>query len=356
MKAATTVAAGTLEYQERPIPTPTAGTALVRVEHVTLCGTDLHIWQGEYLNPFPIVQGHEVVGRVEQVADSDTSDTSDASGASIACGDTVVLSPVRSCGACYACRVGRPNVCERVSVLGCYEDGALAQYILAPVETLRKVPPGLPSELAPLGEPASIAMQAVRRSRAHAGELALVIGCGPIGLISTLYLRELGVDVVAADTLPERAETAKEFGAVEAIVVDPAAAFPTGPQISALTATDSTRPVTVVIEATGSPSAFAAALDVAAPTGRVVAVGISDRDARLPLRTIPLKELDILGSRNSLDLIGDGLRLIARHQERFARLITHRFGFHQIERAFDVMHTQAEHVRKVLVTVDGPGR
>ncbi|GII96545.1 alcohol dehydrogenase catalytic domain-containing protein [Sinosporangium siamense] len=346
MKVANTVSAHRLEYQERPIPALSEGTALIRVEHVTLCGTDSHIWQGEYLNPFPIVQGHEFAGRVEQVA-GDTPITP---------GEAVVVSPVRSCGTCHPCRIGRANVCQRVSVLGCYEDGALAHYVLAPIETLRKVPPGLPGELAPLSEPASIAMQAVRRSRAEAGELALVIGCGPIGLIATLYLHELGVDVVAADTLPARAESAKHFGAVASVTVDPTAPFPTGPQISTLAAADPARPVTIVIEATGSPAAFAAALDVAAPTGRVVMVGISDRDTRIPMRTIPLKELDVLGSRNSLDLIGDGLQLIARHQDRFTHLITHRFGFHQVEQAFNTMHTEAENVRKVLITMDGADR
>lgn len=343
MIVANTLAAETLSFETRPVPELTTGTALIKVEHVTLCGTDLHIWEGEYLNPFPIVQGHEFVGRIHALAEPH---------AVLGPGDRVVVSPMRYCRECHACRTGRHNVCERVSVLGCYEDGALSEYVLAPVDSLWTVPEGVPGELAPLSEPASIAMQAVRRGRPREGELALVIGCGPIGIIATRYLRDLGVDVVAVDTLAARTATAWEFGASGTLVIDATAPFPSAVDISTAS-DDEPRPVTLVIEATGSPAAFAAALDVAAPTGRVVAVGISDRKTQIPLRTIPLKELDVMGSRNSLELIGEGLALIERHRPLFASLLSHRFGFEELERALEVMRTDSANVRKVLVTMDG---
>ncbi|PXY23366.1 2-deoxy-scyllo-inosamine dehydrogenase [Prauserella coralliicola] len=341
MRVANTIEAGRLEFQERLLPWVGRGAALIRVEHVTLCGTDLHIWEGEYMNPFPIVQGHEFVGLVEALA-------ADETGAIV--GERVVVSPVRACGRCHACCAGRSNVCQEVSVLGCYEDGALADYVLAPIEALRRVPEGLPAELAPLSEPASIALQAVGRGRPEQGELALVIGCGPIGLIAALALADAGVDVIAADTLASRAEAAVGYGAKTTLTVDPAAAFPTAREL-ARAAGDESRPITLVIEATGAPAAFAAALDVAAPTARVVAVGISDGHVSVPIRTIPFKELDVLGSRNSLDLIDDGLALIRRHSDAFAGLITHRYRFEQVEQALDALRAEASTVRKVLVSL-----
>lgn len=331
-----------LVFESSEIPEPGPGTAIVRIEHVTLCGTDLHIWEGEYLNPFPIVQGHELVGVVEDLRED---------GSGVRVGSRVVVSPVRSCGACYACRIGRANVCEQVSVLGCYEDGALAERILAPIDSLRIVPESVPAELAPLAEPASIALQAVHRGRPVRGELALVLGCGPIGLIAILALRGLGVDVVAVDTVDARARFAEQLGAAASVTLDVDSRMPMPGDLAALAGGGVDRPVTLVIEATGSSSALNSAVEIVAHAGRVVMVGISDRDVTLPQRSIPFKEIDILGSRNSLDRIGEGLELIAANPAEFAQLITHRYAFGDTAAALQVMRTDPASVRKVLISI-----
>ncbi|WP_214109399.1 alcohol dehydrogenase catalytic domain-containing protein [Acrocarpospora catenulata] len=340
MLVARTTAPKRIEFQQRPVPSVGADEALIRVEHVTLCGTDLHIWEGEYVNPFPLVQGHEFVGRVVKTGE-------EFAGARV--GDRVVPSPMRFCRRCSACRAGRHNVCEHISVLGCYEDGALADYVVVPSGSVWRVPDGLPADLAPLSEPVSIAMQAVRRGRPEAGELALVLGCGPIGLIATRHLSDLGVDVVAADTVTKRAETAGRFGAVGALVIDPAGAFPSRESVTAAGQCTPDRPVTLVIEATGSPDALAGALEIAAHASRVVLVGISDRTAQIPMRTIPLKELDVLGSRNSRDLIGEGLGFVNRHRALLRSLITHRFAVTDLEVALRTMRDDAANVGKILI-------
>lgn len=345
-RVANTLSPRELVFEDRPQPHPGPGTALVRIEYVTLCGTDLHIWEGEYLNPFPIVQGHEAVGVVERIAPG-------ADG--VHEGERVVISPVRSCGKCHACSIGRANVCADVSVLGCYENGTLAQFVLAPIAALRPVPEDVPTELAPLSEPASIALQAVGRGRPETGELAVVFGCGPIGLIAILALRRQGVDVVAIDTIEERARFATQFGAAGSVALTAGTGLPSAGELAELAGSDPARPITLVIEATGSPAALSSAVDIAAPTGRVVVVGISDRDVTLPVKSIPYKELDILGSRNSLDLIGEGLELISANRSAFEKLITHRFAFEDSAAALQCMREDAATVRKVLITVNGNG-
>ncbi|WP_116953094.1 alcohol dehydrogenase catalytic domain-containing protein [Jiangella endophytica] len=346
MLIATTTGPERIELQQRPAPSIGTDEALVRVEHVTLCGTDLHIWEGDYLNPFPIVQGHEFTGTVVEAGP-------DFAGAAV--GERVVPSPMRFCRNCPACRSGRHNVCEDISVLGCYEDGALAEYVVVPSGSVWPVPAGLPAHLAPLSEPVSIAMQAARRGRPEEGELALVLGCGPIGLIATRYLTDRGVNVVAADTVAERTQTARRFGAVGALVIDPAGAFPARETVAAAGRSESRRPVTLVIEATGSPAALAGAIEVAAPTGRVVLVGISDRTAQVPMRTVPLKELDVLGSRNSLDLIGEGLGFAGRHRALLQDLITHRFAVSELDTALRTMRDDATAVGKILIDLPAAG-
>lgn len=348
MIAARTVEKETIRFDELPNPEPVPGEALVRVLHVTLCGTDLHIWEDDYATELPIIQGHEFVARIEALAPGEQTDWK--------VGDRVAVSPMIYCGECYACRSGRYNACRNMSVYGCYEDGALVELMSVPLTKLHAIPGTVPTEIASLCEPTSIAMQAVRRGRPVRGEKALVLGCGPIGLLATLCLADLGVEVVAADTLPQRAGLAGAFGAVHALVVDASAPFPSPEQAALLaTATDGQGP-SLVIEATGMPDSLANALRVVAHAGRVVSVGISTRQAQVPMSVLPTKELDLLGSRNSLNLIDDSLELISRNVSAVASLITHRFPFDALESAFEKMRSRDEVIGKIAIDMPGASR
>lgn len=349
MQVAVTVSKENIEYQHREDPVASAGNAVVRIHSLTLCGTDLHIWEDDYATELPIIQGHEFVGVIEALTESD------ASAGTFAVGDRVAVSPMFYCGKCYACRAGRVNACQYMSIYGCYEDGALAELMSIPLEKLYRVPATLPLDLASLCEPMSIAMQAVNRGRPVAGERALVLGSGPIGLLATMYLTELGVQVVAADTVSERAEFAKTFGAIDAIVVDPHLEFPSVEQAALLDSWTSGEGPSLVLEATGAPSSLQNALTVVTTAGRVVLVGISDRVAGLSMRTVPIKELDILGSRNSLNLIAESLELIDRHQGQARALITHRFEFADLTEAFETMRSRTEMVGKVAIDMPAAG-
>lgn len=340
MLTARTIAKETISYEEVAEPSLEAGHALVRVHHVALCGTDLHIWEDDYPTELPIVQGHEFSGVVEAIGDNS---------ANISVGDRVAVSPVTYCGQCQPCRLGRPNVCRSIGCIGCYSDGALVELLSVPVEKLCPVPDGLPLEIAAMGEPASIAMQAVNRGRATAGETALVLGSGPIGLLATLYLTDLGVQVIAADTEPDRLELATAFGAADTLLVDPSGPFPDAGQSARLDAlTEGNGPI-LVIEATGVPSSLQNAIRLVASAGRIVQVGISPRAVTLFMKDIPFKELDILGSRNSLNLIPDGLALLARHPGQARALMTHRFGFRELPEAYALMGNRTEKVGKIVI-------
>ncbi|WP_336715301.1 zinc-dependent alcohol dehydrogenase [Arthrobacter sp. USHLN218] len=341
MLRAHTVARRTIELREDPRPAPLPGHALVRVHHVALCGTDLHIWDDDYPAGLPLVQGHEFSGIVEEVWPAAEDPAAPAPGTPVA------VSPMVYCGECGPCRADRYNVCESISCLGCYEDGALAELVRVPLDKLCVLPEGLPLGLAALGEPASIAMQAVNRGEPVPGETALVLGCGPIGLFATLYLAELGVAVLAADTVPSRLQLAESLGATGFLVG--AGPFPTPGQQQAFDRACTAAGPTLVIEATGVPASFENAVRLAAPTGRIVQVGISTRSAQLSLRDVPFKELDIRGSRNSRNLIPDALSLIAAHQDQVRRLVTHRFQLADISAAFQAMSDPAEQAGKIVV-------
>ncbi|MGN0127456.1 alcohol dehydrogenase catalytic domain-containing protein [Glutamicibacter soli] len=343
MLTATTTAKRCIEYREVPAPAPAPGRALVRVRHVALCGTDAHIWDDDYPAELPVIQGHEFTGIIEQI---DPGAVDPRSGLPLVPGLEVAVSPMVYCSHCPPCLDGRYNVCESISCLGCYEDGALAEVVSVPVDKLHPLPQGLPLHLGALGEPGSIAMQAVNRGTPVPGETALVLGCGPIGLLATLFLAERGVRVIASDLSRARMDLARDFGAV--------AAFAPGGGIPREAWGAAAGP-TLVIEATGVPASFETAVRLAAPTARLVQVGISTRHASLSLRDIPFKELDIRGSRNSLNLIPDALDVLARHQQQATRLVTHRFAFDSLGQAFETMRDSSQAVGKIVIDLPVTG-
>lgn len=341
MLTARTIARETLSFDETPEPVLTPGHALVRIHAVSLCGTDLHIYEDDYPTDLPIVQGHEMAGVVIAANDGDA----------VAPGDRVAINPVIVCGECRACRTGRPNVCKNLSVLGCYEDGGFTEILSVPVERLHPVPDGLPLHVAAVGEPTSIALQAVNRSEPQAGETALILGCGPIGLLATLGLTERGVTVIAADTDPERAKLAQVFGAKHTLVVAPG--FPDADQQAVIDAETEGEGPEIVIEATGVPASLQNAIRLVGAAGRIVQVGISGRTVEFTMKDLPFKEIDLRGSRNSLTLIPDGLALLSRHPEAADALLTHRFPFAELAQAYRTMADPTIPTGKIIIDMPG---
>lgn len=337
MLTARTIARETLSFDETPVPTLTPGHALVEIHAVSLCGTDLHIFEDDFPTDLPLVQGHEMAGIIRE-ADA-------ASG--LSAGDRVAIDPVVACGTCRACRIGRANVCQNLSVLGCYEDGGFTEVLSVPVDRLHPVPDDLPLDVAAVGEPASISLQAVSRSEPAAGETALVLGCGPIGLLAALGLAERGVTVIAADTDPDRVALAATFGAAHALTVG--AGFPDAAQRTILDELTEGAGPEIIIEATGVPASLENAIRLIAPAGRIVQVGISSRLAGIKIKDLTDKEIDLRGSRNSRRLIPEGLAMLARHPEAADTLLTHRFPFSDLAGAFRTMADRSIPTGKILI-------
>lgn len=340
MLAVRTVSSETLEYVDVPEPTLTEGQAIVQIEHLTLCGTDLHIWEDDYTSELPLIQGHELAGTVTEVAPGVTR---------VQVGDRVAIDPLISCGECRACRIGRANVCPNLVVFGCYTDGGLVERIAVDALKLHRIPDSLPTDLAAVAEPASISLQAVTRGRATADDTVLVIGAGPIGLLATLALRDIGAQVIVADIAADRLELAKSFGATATITVDPNVPFPGDAGAETIARLTDGEGPSLVIEATGVPISLENAIRTVAAAGRIVQVGISTRPTGFPLHLLPFKEIDIMGSRNSTGLIPLTLELINRYQDEVRSLLTHRFPVAKLQQAFEAMRDPNEFVGKILI-------
>ncbi|MBA2521088.1 MAG: alcohol dehydrogenase catalytic domain-containing protein, partial [Chloroflexia bacterium] len=205
MRAAVTTAPGTIEVRDRAEPAAGPGEALIRVERVGICGSDLHIYHGTspYV-AYPRTQGHEFAGKVVAFG-------SGYSGP-VHVGDRVAVEPLLPCGECYPCRQGRSNCCAKLRVLGAHVDGAMCELIAIPTERL--YPTGdLDPELAALVEPVSIGVQAAARGQIGPEDTVMIFGAGPIGQAALLAATDRGARVMVVDRLASRLALARRLGA-----------------------------------------------------------------------------------------------------------------------------------------------
>jgi 2-desacetyl-2-hydroxyethyl bacteriochlorophyllide A dehydrogenase len=194
MKALLCKSPGALEIVERPKPLAKAGEVLVRIARAGVCGTDLHIFDGSqpYFE-YPRIIGHELSGHVELAA----------AGSAFRAGQQVAVIPYVACGHCIACRRGKTNCCQRLSVLGVHADGGMADYISVPEANLIAAE-GVTLDQAAMVEFLAIGAHAARRGAVDAGQRVLVVGAGPIGIACMAFARLRGAGVTALDTRADR--------------------------------------------------------------------------------------------------------------------------------------------------------
>lgn len=267
-----------------PPASPGPGEALVRVQRIGVCGTDLHAYRGKQpFFRFPRILGHELGVEVLAVGENSQG---------IQPGDRCAVEPYLHCGQCIACRQGKTNCCARLEVLGVHIDGGMREQIVVPTAKLHRSD-SLNLEQLALVEPLSIGAHAVRRGSLVAGETVLVIGAGPIGLAVIQFAMLSGVRVLVMDSNQERLAFAREhFGVTETLT-------PSEQTVERLQElTDGDLP-TAVFDAAGSSASMAAAFRYVAQGGRLVLVGLFQGDLSFNDPDAHRRELTLLCSRNA---------------------------------------------------------
>jgi threonine dehydrogenase-like Zn-dependent dehydrogenase len=330
-----------MEVVDLPEPGPAEpGRVVVRPETVGLCGSDFHYFHGDLGSVrddelYPRVQGHEFSAIVEDVGlDCPPG---------LAPGQRVAVWPVVACGSCHACRVGRDNACERISLIGIHTDGALQERLSVPATQAFTVT-GMNARLTAFVEPMSIAVRTVKRGRVAAGERVLVLGAGPIGQAVAIAAIDRGAEVLVVDRLAARLDRGSASGADLAVVErgDDLVARARGWAGGELP--------DVVVEATGASEPMRAALDAVAQTGRVVIVGLSTHEVPLRVGALPLRELDVLGVSccNGEDF-ADAVDLVSRRRDAVEPLISHEFALEDAPAAIAYAIEHPAEVMKALV-------
>jgi L-iditol 2-dehydrogenase len=264
-----------LAYRDEPEPRAGAGDALVHVEAVGICGSDMHAYLGhDERRPAPLILGHEASGLVVEGA---------------LAGKRVTVNPLVTCGLCADCLGGRSNLCaERQIISMPPRQGAFAEYIAIPERNLVEVPDGMDPSIAALTEPVATGLHAVLLAHRHGQRplsegRALVIGGGAVGLAAALVLASHGCrDVLLADTNAGRRRTAAATGACATF--DPAGGD--GPEPGS---------IDIVIDAVGAKATRAAAMAAARPGSVIVHVGLLDGADGVDVRRLTLQEIALVG-------------------------------------------------------------
>ncbi|GLF93271.1 zinc-dependent alcohol dehydrogenase family protein [Streptomyces yaizuensis] len=254
MRAAVIEAPGAISVTTAPDPTPGPREVVVAVAACGLCGTDLHILQGEFAPSLPLIPGHEFAGEVVGIGRDVTE---------LAPGDRVAVDPSLACHECRYCRAGRGNLCDRWAAIGVTVAGGAAEYALAPVANCVRLPDHVDPRDAPLIEPLSCAIRGYDVLRGSLGAEVLVYGSGTMGLMMLELAKRTGaarVDVL--DINPARLATARELG------VSGAAAH--------ADELDRGRGWDIVIDATGSAAAIQDGLGRVAKGGTFLQFGVAD--------------------------------------------------------------------------------
>ncbi|MFI6302918.1 zinc-binding dehydrogenase [Amycolatopsis thailandensis] len=287
MKAAVYHGTRDIRIERVPLPEPRAGEVLVAVRRSGICGTDATEWAaGPVMVPLhrrhpasghlgPMIPGHEFVGEVVDGRAGLPAGTLVAAGAGV------------WCGRCDRCALGRTNICRGYYTLGLNAPGGLAEYVAAPVKTLRPIPDGLSVDAAGMAQPLAVGLHAARRAGVRDGDSVVIIGAGAIG---TFVLAGLGhlrrADVTVIDLPGPKLERAAKLGATRTLPARQDV-------VEAVLAGTAGRGADVVIEASGAPGQFENALRMVTTGGRVLAVGLPKDNPTVDLFALALREITV---------------------------------------------------------------
>ncbi len=265
-----------MPLREVPAPVPQPDEVLIQVAYSGICGSELSGYEGQNsLRKPPLIMGHEFSGSIVQVGDEAARQFPQFS-----VGARVTANPLISCGQCMYCLAGQHNLCPKRKLHSASLPGSNAQWVVVTARALHLLPDDMPLTIAALTEPAACAIHTAEIARPLPHEVGLVIGAGPIGLMTIQALMDYGLrEVYCADLNPTRLAMALEVGAKP---------LPNGEIIP--------NQADLVVDAVGSDKVRQLCVTAARPAGRVIWVGLHEAQATLPINDMIRREITAYGS------------------------------------------------------------
>jgi len=335
MKAIVCKKPGQLSMEEMDLPILRPGEALVRIRRIGICGTDLHAFKGEqpYFT-YPRILGHELSGEIQEIGRN-------ADG--LRAGDPVVVIPYIECGKCIACRQGKTNCCTRLNLFGVHWDGGMREYMAVPADHLIKSEKLGLDQMA-MVECLGIGAHAVRRSQIKEGEVAMIIGAGPIGMGIMQFAKRSGAKVIALDILRDRLKFCRDHFKVDNIINAQGDLLK---EIESVTNGDYPH---VVFDATGNAKSMMKAFNLVAHGGRLVLVSLVQENITFYDPDFHRRELTLMSSRNATrEDLEHVIHSIEEGKVDASSFITHRANFDQVIGLFESWLKPETGVMKAMI-------
>jgi L-iditol 2-dehydrogenase len=333
---------GNVSLGEMAEPTCGEGQVKIEVRFCGVCGTDLHVLHDTFPNYPPVILGHEFSGVVVEVGNGANK---------VVPGDAVTVFPASAviCGKCPYCRSGNFLFCPTRRGMGHGVNGGFTHYAVVREDQVYKFPNGFCFEEAALSEPFAAATHVVCDiTRPQAGDIVLLSGPGPIGLMCLKLLAAMGIETIVAGLGADsaRLELAGRIGAARIVNVESEDVLEVVRQATGGTGAD------IAIEASGSAASLSNCLEAVRPMGRITQAGIFGREIKIPLDRLLHKQLELLGSVGYTPRTWDRvMSMYAQHKVRLRDLVSDVVPLSNWEQAFEACASKRG--VKVLITPDG---
>jgi D-arabinitol dehydrogenase (NADP+) len=340
MKAVLYDAPRSYSVAEVPVPDPAPGEVRIKVDQIGICGTDLHIHEGDFNAVFPLIPGHELVGVVDRLGEGVER---------FRLGEQVTVNPNVHCGLCQYCLAGRLILCENLKGYGSNFPGFFAEYVAVPERLVFSVE-GLDRDTAVFAEPAACAMHGVETLQVRPGSSALVFGSGPTGLLLAQLIAHGG-----ASSVTVAAPTAFKLETAEALGVDRTVQIDRRDAEANLRLLRERSPrgdgYDVVVEATGSTAVGDICVPLTRNGGTVLIYGVTRNEDLVRFHPFDVfrREITIKGSFAEITSFAAAIDAMRSGRVRTAGMITHRFGLDDYGKALDALANDPT-AHKVVLT------
>ena len=344
MKAAVLKNDMQIVFEEVPTPDPGPEQVQIRVHWASICGTDLHIFLGEFKNrvKYPRILGHEFAGVIESVGTAVQN---------FKPGDRVTVDPIIWCNQCPACLNGQNNVCNNLKLLGIEYDGGFADYAVAGADKVFKIPDSVSMRDAALIELYSLGVHSARKAMIEPADRVVIIGAGRLGLAVLEVIKQTAAAwVCAVDVFDNRLDIAQKLGAdltINSTTEDP---------VEKILAQTDGLGVDRVIECVGTyvemddrEGPVQQAVKMSRNGGRIVVMGLGSQLTPVFWKECVFKELQIVGSRVTLGDYPRALQLMALKKFHPELFVSEVFDLKQLDRAFHLLEDKPDQYLKVLV-------
>lgn len=331
---------GEIIYRDVPIPEPGPDQVLVKIKRIGICGSDIHVYHGTHpYTSYPVVQGHEVSAQVVKCGEYAKK---------FKPGDRVVLEPQVVCGRCYPCLHGKYNLCENLKVFGFQTTGTGSEYFAIDEHNVTPIPDELSYDDGAMIEPLAVTVHAAKRFPDVKGCNAVVLGCGPIGILLIQSLKALGAaKIMATDISSGRLELAKSLGA-DVVVNTKNEDYKTK-----LLETFGPDKADVVYECAGSDITMDQAIQNARKGSTIILVAVFGKRANVDLAKLNDSELDLNTSMMYRhDDFVQAIEFVKEGKVQLAPLRTAHYAFKDWPEAYKFIDNNRETTMKVIVDVD----